>query len=133
MLQRFIAIGLMGLILSITACDRLSQLEPLEQGSQVSPLRPTPQRTSPAIENAIQDSALDKNTIKAPTADATTERTTAARTTENPASNPVSPSAQESPQELPLEETWLPNLQRSASAQLKADLKEQARRAKQTP
>ncbi|WAL59397.1 hypothetical protein [Thermocoleostomius sinensis] len=119
MLQRFIIIGLMGLVLSVTACDRLSQLEHLEQGNRVSPLPPTMPQSS-AVENAIKETVIRDNALKAPTEDALT-----GSAIENAASNVVS-----SPS---LEEAWLPEFQETPSAQLKADLKEQARRVKQTP
>jgi hypothetical protein len=122
MLQRFITVGLMGVVLGLTACDRMAQLQYLEQGSQVPPYSNATQRMSPGMspgaENAIKDSATEGNASKA-----ATETATAETAMDNTAANAVS-----SP---PLEEAWLPKIQGSPSAQLKADLKEQARRAKQ--
>jgi hypothetical protein len=56
MLQRFTVVGLMGVVLSMTACDRTAQLKHLQES--YSPPRTPSQRLSPTADNAIKDSVI---------------------------------------------------------------------------
>jgi hypothetical protein len=103
MLQRFVTIGLIGgligLVPSLSACNRVTQLEPLEQGNQIPPYQNAAQPIEPLREKVMEQAT-------------------------GQSADSVDSSSQ-------LEELLPLEIQGSLSAQIKADLKEQARRAKQ--